>query len=114
MYGKTRYIRLQIALIAVLALPSTGALALSESRTFFASKIYDDRPQLCNAAGTGCGKKAADTWCKQVGYEHAMSFLSAPDSKASARALRVGNGELCAQDQCNGFHFVKCRRDLGE
>jgi hypothetical protein len=87
-----------------------AAPAASETRTFFASRIYDKSPQLCSTAGTGCGKPAADTWCQQAGFQDAMSFRSAPASDHMFRAQLVASGGLCGSDSCNGLHFVKCYR----
>ncbi len=101
---------LLINVIVLIFPPPATSFAFSESRTFFANKIYVERLQLCVVAGTGCGKKAADAWCRHVGYENAMSYRAASEDAQREREQLVGTGGLCAGDPCNGFHFVKCRR----
>ena len=103
---------LQVSAILLCGLSTEPSHALSESRTFFSKTIYDERLKLCIVAGTGCGKIAADTWCRHAGYKGAMSYRSVSSSSQTERAQLVGYGELCAEDACNGFQFVKCRRDV--
>ncbi len=108
--GEFRHGRLRIAIIALTALVPAQALAGSQTRSFFVDKIYGDRPQLCTVAGTGCGKPAADAWCRQAGYQNALVFRAASDKAATYREQRVQAGELCPADTCNGLQFVKCLR----
>ena len=103
---------LTLAVILTVGLPSAAASAMSESRTYFANSIYAERPELCTIAGTGCGKKAADAWCQIAGYTNAMSYLLLRTNRQAKREQLVTFGELCPQDACSGFQFVKCRRDL--
>lgn len=112
MPNKTRIRSLLPAAGIVFACAMPGAAhAGSESRAFFADRIYTERPPLCLKAGTGCGKAAADQWCQLAGYEAAMSYSSAPQISETDRQKRVEVGSLCSLDTCNGFQLVKCRRD---
>lgn len=110
-FRKTGFLQLAMVLGAMVFFP-TEVMSGSESRAFFAGKIYGERPALCQAAGTGCGKIAADTWCKIAGYEASMSYRTVYQKAASRRDLLVKSGDLCARDTCDGFHVVKCWRDF--
>lgn len=104
--------QLVLAMILTIGLPGAAASAMSESRTYFAKSIYAERLELCTIAGTGCGKKAADAWCQHAGYANAMSYLLLRTNRQAERKQLMTFGELCPQDACSGFQFVKCWRDL--
>ena len=110
-FPEFRQKRLAVAVIFTVALPAAAANAMSESRTYFAKSIYAERLELCSIAGTGCGKKAADAWCRHAGYTNAMSYLLVHSNRQAEREQLRNYGELCAQDACSGFLLVNCRRE---
>ncbi len=74
----------------------------SEVRNFFAPQIEGQRIGACLSGG-GCGKPAADAFCKAEGYDHATLFQR--ERSQSARLL--DSGLVCEKD-CTAFRQVKC------
>lgn len=87
-------------LLAIFGL--SGSASATEVRNFFAPEMDGARVDACLGSG-GCGKPAADAFCRVQGYDHAMIFQR--ESHASTRL--IDSGRVCSGD-CTAFRQVKC------
>jgi hypothetical protein len=76
--------------------------AASQVRNFFAPEVEGTRIDACLQTG-GCGKPAADAFCRAQGYDHAMIFQR--EYFASTRV--IDSDKTCSGD-CTAFRQVKC------
>ena len=65
------------------------------------------RVDWCYEDNTGCGKRAADSFCRHVGYSEAKSFTK--DDKVRATKA-IGNQALCFGNECQGYSSIDCYR----
>jgi len=65
------------------------------------------RIDWCFEDGHGCGKKAANSFCKRMGYMKAKHFEF--DLKIQATKA-LGNHKLCFGKNCRGFSTITCYR----
>jgi hypothetical protein len=79
-----------------------GSASATEVRNFFAPEMDGARVDACLGSG-GCGKPAADAFCRVQGYDHALLFQR--ESLASTRL--IDSGGTCA-GECTAFRQVKC------
>ena len=79
-----------------------GSASATEVRNFFAPEMDGARVDACLGSG-GCGKPAADAFCRVQGYDRALVFQR--ESHASTRL--IDSGRSCAGD-CTAFRQVKC------
>ncbi len=86
-------------LFLVALLPQANA---AEVRNYFAPEIEGLRIGACLTDG-GCGKPAADAFCRAEGYDKAMLF----QRERSASARLIDSGDVCEKD-CTSFRQVKC------
>ena len=91
---------------------SAAAMILSVSaeasvRSFFAPEWNGSRLAACLSGSLGCGKPAADAFCKSIGYDQAVLFQR--EKTVAARA--IGTGELCQGGQCTAFRQIKCQSE---
>jgi hypothetical protein len=97
------------ALLCSLILSLTAASATAgEVRNFFAPEIGGARLDACLAAG-GCGKPAADAFCKVQGYDRAVIFQRETSSATQA----IDSGKTCT-GSCTAFRQVKCFTTKGD
>jgi len=87
------------ALMLIALVPQAQA---SEVRNFFAPQIEGQRIGACLSEG-GCGKPAADAFCRAEGYDHATIF----QRERSQSARLIDSGLVCEKD-CTAFRQVKC------
>lgn len=87
----------------ILAGPANAA-----SGTFYNPKHGGDRLDWCLNWGVGCGKQAANAYCKKRGYKKATSFQIAPNIGATQRTRLIGTGAVCDQGFCDGFKRITC------
>lgn|GEM_PF-1787790 len=55
----------------------------------------------------GCGKRAANAFCRHMGYMRAKRYDK--DTKIAA-TRNIGDGTLCFGDKCQGFSHITCHR----
>ena len=70
----------------------------------------DYRVDWCRYWAKGCGKPAADEFCRRLGLAEAASFAQDPRIGKSDPTAIIGNGQICNEGFCNGFASVTCRR----
>ena len=81
----------------------------SSVRNYFSPTLDGIRVAACLSGG-GCGKPAADAFCKGQGFEKAMIFERQP----SAETRSLDSGALCKGGSCVAFKQVKCFSGAGE
>lgn len=77
------------------------------SRQFVFPRFDHYRVDWCYEDGRGCGQRAASSFCRRMGYQHAQSFKKqehVPATKA------LGNQRLCFGPECNAFSHISCYR----
>ncbi len=65
------------------------------------------RVDWCYKTHRGCGRRAADAFCRQQGYRHANSYEKSTDALATRT---IGSGALCFGQACTGFSRITCHR----
>jgi hypothetical protein len=88
--------------LAAAALLLAGPASAREVRNFFAPEVDGARVDACLGTG-GCGKPAADAFCRVQGYDRAVIFQR--ESHASTRL--IDSGRSCS-GACTAFRQVKC------
>ena len=77
------------------------------SQRFVFPRFNHYRIDWCYENGRGCGKRAAYSFCRRMGYMNAQYFKK-QDDVAATKAL--GNQKLCFGDECRGFDSITCYR----
>ena len=81
------------------------------SRLMIRKPRYGDyRLDWCRYWARGCGKPAADEFCRRHGYAEASSFAPDPRAGQSEPTTVIGTGTLCKDKTCNGFATIACRK----
>ena len=62
----------------------------------------------CVAQGVGCGRPAADAFCRSLNYPRSLDFQV---QAGATPARRIGDGGLCSSASCGRFSEITC---LGE
>ena len=69
---------------------------------------YDHyRVDWCYKKGAGCGRRAAFSFCRRMGFMKTKGFKKQVNVPATKD---LGNHELCFGNQCNGFSEITCYR----
>lgn len=76
-------------------------------RTYVLPRMQKYRVDWCYENGKGCGKKVANSFCRQMGYAHAVDYKQDPNVHASRE---IGDSKLCFGDSCKGFTSISCYR----
>lgn len=63
------------------------------------------RLDWCLDYGTGCGKPAANFYCKAKGHDKAVNF-KIDENIFMTRLLKTG--QKCTDPSCDGFKFIDC------
>jgi hypothetical protein len=76
---------------------------------FSKPKWNGDRLDWCVNWAQGCGKAAADAFCKAKGFVQAGGFSMDPDIGAVQRTRLIATGAVCDQGFCDGFKGITCK-----
>jgi hypothetical protein len=76
-------------------------------RRFYFPRFDNYRIDWCYENGKGCGKTAAYSYCKRLGYLKARNYKK-QDFVPATKAL--GNQKLCFGKGCLGFSQITCYR----
>jgi hypothetical protein len=76
-------------------------------RKFVYPRYENDRVDWCYKEKIACGKRAAYSFCRRMGYTAAENFKR-DDEVLSAKTL--GDHVLCYGKTCKGFQHITCRR----
>lgn len=91
--------------ILILATPAEASV-----RNYFSPAWNGTRIDSCLGTGTGCGKPAADAFCKAEGYDKALLF----QREVVEISLSIGSDELCTSGSCTAFRQIKCYSVKGD
>ena len=83
----------------MLATPASAGV-----RSFFSPTIEGIPVAACLSPEDGCGKPAADAFCRQVGYDRSVMFERQP----TAATRNLQGGAACSGPDCTSFKQVKC------
>ncbi|MBM3520717.1 MAG: hypothetical protein FJX63_08110 [Alphaproteobacteria bacterium] len=97
--------RILIACLVIVALPDPGRASV---RNFFAPELDGRRLDSCLAGNEGCGKPAADAYCRAQGYETAVLF----QREAAKETVMLGDGAQCNGPACVAFRQIKCQSTI--
>lgn len=100
--------RAAAAMLAVVALT-----ARAEQTKFDAPRANGYRVDACRTWGQGCGKEAADAFCRLNKFESASGFEIDPRIGASTPTMTIEDRKICNQPQCDGFKSITCTRADG-
>jgi hypothetical protein len=73
-------------------------------------KWQGDRLDWCSNWSTGCGKAAADAFCKASGFQPAVNYQQAADIGSTQRTRLIATGAVCDQNFCDGFKYIECKK----
>lgn len=93
---------MRAAIACVIALGFVEPAAASQVRNFFLPEVEGHRVDACLSDG-GCGKPAADAFCRAEGYDRAMIFQREPFTATKV----IDSGQSCS-GACTSFRQVKC------
>lgn len=65
------------------------------------------RLDWCYDGKTGCGRRAAYSFCRRLGYQQVRGYTM---QKQIPATKAIGNQKLCFGKQCNGFSEINCYR----
>jgi hypothetical protein len=83
-------------------------LSGEDKQTFAKPKWKDYRLDWCVKPGCGCGKDAADMFCKASGFTKATDFSPAMKIGVQAPTRMIGTNAICNTIVCNGFESITC------
>ncbi|MFC3909646.1 hypothetical protein ACFORL_11250 [Legionella dresdenensis] len=76
-------------------------------RRFVFPRFNNYRVDWCYDGKTGCGKRAAYSFCRQSGYLDVKDYSVERGVNATKA---IGNQKLCFGKECNGFSKIDCFR----
>lgn len=76
-------------------------------RRYVYPRYNNYRVDWCYDGKTGCGRKAAYSFCRRMGYLNAQGFKKECQIAATSA---IGNQKLCFGRQCNSFLEISCYR----
>ena len=107
MYAIVMFAYRLFAVLPLAFLLANGAAAAA--RTYSEPTYLGDQIHYCLAT-SGCGKAAADAFCKLEGYQNALTFKLQQDPARIATARVLDSGEVLHAPQAMPFTLVKCWR----
>ena len=86
-----------------------AGLAYAETKNFNKPMHpQGNRLDWCFNWAQGCGKQAADAFCKHHGYKNAAAFTKATDIGDKHKTRVISTGAVCDQKFCDGFGQIVC------
>ncbi len=76
-------------------------------KDFAVPRFENYRVDWCYKKNKGCGKQAANAFCRKQGYKHARGYEK--ETKVAATRT-IGSGSLCFGQACKGFDRITCYR----
>lgn len=77
-------------------------------RDFILPRFENYRIDWCYQEKKGCGRRAADAFCRQEGYGRSRGYERSSTKVAATRT--IGSGALCFGQACKGFERITCYR----
>ncbi len=79
----------------------------AKKRKFYKPRYHGYRVAWCYSQGRGCGRKAAYSFCRRLGYMGASRYQR---DLAIGISQAIGTEERCFGGHCKGFKYIICRR----
>ncbi len=76
-------------------------------KKFVVPRFNHERVDWCYQDSQGCGKRAASSFCRRMGFLRAQSFKK--ESHVTA-TRSLGNQKLCFGEHCQAFSSITCYR----
>lgn len=76
-------------------------------KRFVYPRFNQYRVDWCYDGARNCGKRAAYSFCRRLGYASARNFTI---QKHVSATQAIGNQKLCFGPECNGFSKIDCYR----
>lgn len=76
-------------------------------KLFVSPRWQHHRIDWCYTQRSGCGLKAANSFCKRVGFMKAKSFIK---EQPLSCTKHIGSDQLCLGSTCSGFKTIVCYR----
>jgi hypothetical protein len=91
-----------------------GALLVrAEHAKFDAPQANGYRVDAYRSWGQGCGKEAADAFCRLNNFESASAFEIDPRIGAKTPTMTIEDKKICNQPECDGFKSITCTKADG-
>lgn len=108
-----RFPILPATMLAAAMMVFSAATASAEIVEFQKPKFKGHLLDWCVQWGQGCGKPAADAYCKTKGFEGAEAFNKWEDAGQATRL--IGSNQVCDEEMCDSFTMIACSKpDSGE
>ena len=91
---------------------ATAATASAATKTFNNPMHGGKRLDWCVNWAQGCGKQAANAYCKAKGYDKTVAFSIDHNIGLSSPTRLIGTGAVCDQGFCDGFKKVTCQKTV--
>jgi FG-GAP-like repeat len=82
----------------------------ADQMKFDAPRANGYRVDACRSWGQGCGKDAADAFCRLNTFESASAFEIDPHIGTKTPTMTIEDKKVCNQPQCDGFKSITCTR----
>lgn len=96
------------ACLLALLLLVTSHLSAQETQTFPAPSVDGRRIDICLEWGAQCGQPAADTFCREQGFDGASAWEPDEDIGAETPTVVLIGRAVCDQPFCDGFATITC------
>ena len=94
----------------VVMLILAALIVRAEQTKFDAPRANGYRVDACRSWGQGCGKEAADAFCRLNNFESASAFEIDPRIGSKTPTMTIEDRKVCNQPQCDGFKSITCAR----
>jgi hypothetical protein len=88
----------------------TALIVRADQMKFDAPRANGYRVDACRSWGQGCGKEAADAFCRLNTFESAAAFEIDPHIGTKTPTMTIEDKKVCNQPQCDGFKSITCTR----
>src|SRR5262249_53158489 len=93
---------------AVASLQADAPEAAKATKSFEKPMYNGRRLSWCHDFDAGCGKPAADAFCKTNGFASAEQFTVDAHIGDVQPTRSIGSGAVCDQVPCDGFKVIQC------
>ena len=79
-----------------------------KKKTYDKPRYKGFRLDWCLSKGSGCGKPAADKFCRSEGFDKSSAFAPELRIGIGDPTRMIGSGAICNTVICNGFQSITC------
>lgn len=91
-----------------LPLPPPPLPPAAMAKEFSKPKLDGVRLDFCFAGNSGCGQKAADAFCDEMGFDEADDFTPAMGIGPLKPTVQIGTGQVKVKALANAFKKIRC------